>query len=153
VKQPCGTERPREAPMWIGSTWEPHRGRIPGVTRQQGLTAVTSLTMLPTRESFQPTHELEVSDRPENRISRWRRWLLWLGVTFVAYSIVGCFLLPPIIQVAIEQTPPGHHKRQATVRQVKVNPWALSLTVRGLALTKRDERTTSSASSMTARSR
>src|SRR5262245_130028 len=70
----------------------------------------------------------------------WRRWTVRLAVAFVAYSLIGFFLVPPLIKSPLEKRLPPLTKRQATVRQVRVNPWTLSLTVRGLALTEPDHR-------------
>jgi hypothetical protein len=53
---------------------------------------------------------------------------------------VGFFVLPPIIKSQLLKQLPKITKRSAVVRQVKVNPWTLSLTVRGLALTEPDDR-------------
>ena len=71
---------------------------------------------------------------------RGRKWLLRLSLAFVAYSLIGFFLLPPIIKWQMVKRLPAITKRQAAVQQVKVNPWTLSLTVRGLALTEPDGR-------------
>ena len=71
---------------------------------------------------------------------RARKWLLWLTLTFAAYSLIGFFLLPPIIKWQMLKRLPAITKRQAVVQQVKVNPWTLSLTVRGLALSEPDGR-------------
>ena len=71
---------------------------------------------------------------------RARKWLLRLSLAFVAYSLIGFFLLPPILKWQMLKRLPAITKRQAVVQQVKVNPWTLSLTVRGLALTEPDGR-------------
>lgn len=71
---------------------------------------------------------------------RWRQWLFRVGVAFVIYSLIGFFLLPPIIKWQLLKRLPETTKRQAALRQVKVNPWTLSLTLRGLALTEPDGR-------------
>ena len=76
-----------------------------------------------------------------NRLSlRRHKWLLRSAVAFVVYTLVGFFLLPPIIKWQMVERLPAITKRQAAVQQVKVNPWTLSLTVRGLALTEPDGR-------------
>ena len=71
---------------------------------------------------------------------RGRKWLLRLSLAFVAFSLIGFFLLPPIIKWQMLKRLPAVTKRQAAVHQVRVNPWTLSLTVRGLALTEPDGR-------------
>jgi hypothetical protein len=69
---------------------------------------------------------------------RWRRRLLWAGAAFLVYILVGFFVLPPIIQSQLLKRLPAITKRQAAIRQVKFNPLALSLTIRGLSLTEPD---------------
>lgn len=65
--------------------------------------------------------------------SRRRRWVL-IGLLF--YTVVGFFVVPPIIKWQLRKQLPVYTHRQAAVKQVRVNPFALSLTVRGLALTE-----------------
>ncbi|MSU34286.1 MAG: DUF748 domain-containing protein [Pedosphaera sp.] len=71
---------------------------------------------------------------------RVRRALKWCACAFVLYSLLGFFVLPPIIQSQMVRRLPAITKRQTSVQQVKVNPWTLSLTVRGLSLTEPDGR-------------
>jgi hypothetical protein len=71
---------------------------------------------------------------------RWRKRLLWCASAFVIYSLAGFLLLPLIIKWQMVKRLPAITKRQAAVQQVRFNPWTLSLTVRGLALTEPDGR-------------
>ncbi len=71
---------------------------------------------------------------------RARLWLLWGAAAFILYTLIGFFLLPPIVKWQLTKQLPAITKRQAAVQQVKVNPWTFSLTVRGLALTEPDGR-------------
>ncbi len=66
------------------------------------------------------------------------RWPVVLALCFVAYSLIGFLLLPPIIKGQLVKQLPKVTKRTAQVREVRVNPWTLSLTVRGLALNEPD---------------
>ncbi|HVM48433.1 MAG TPA: DUF748 domain-containing protein [Candidatus Acidoferrum sp.] len=70
--------------------------------------------------------------------SRWRRRLLWAGAIYLAYALLGFFVLPPIIKSQLLKQLPAATRRHAEVRQVKFNPLALSLTIRGLKLTEPD---------------
>lgn len=63
-----------------------------------------------------------------------RRWVIRISVAFVVYSLVGFLVLPLIIKWQLVKQLPKSTKRTATVRQVLVNPWTLSLTIRGLKL-------------------
>jgi Domain of Unknown Function (DUF748) len=70
------------------------------------------------------------------RPPRRRRWLVRGGGAFLLYLVTGFFLVPALVKwQLLKQLPPVTH-RLAAVRQVKCNPLALSLTVRGLALTE-----------------
>ncbi len=67
---------------------------------------------------------------------RRRKWLLWSGGAFLLYTLGGFLLVPALVKwQLLKQLPPATH-RLASVREVKCNPFALSLTVRGLALTE-----------------
>jgi uncharacterized protein involved in outer membrane biogenesis len=65
-----------------------------------------------------------------------RKWSLRIAVALVLYTLVGFFVLPPIIRSQLAKQLAAATHRQAAVRQVRLNPWALSLTVRGLELTE-----------------
>ncbi|MGC3961383.1 MAG: DUF748 domain-containing protein [Verrucomicrobiota bacterium] len=67
------------------------------------------------------------------RRNRWKRRVL-IGVAI--YAVIGFFILPPIIKWQLRKQLPALTLRQAEVKQVRVNPFALSLTIRGLALTE-----------------
>ncbi len=71
---------------------------------------------------------------------RVRKWFLRLSLAFLAYSLIGFFVLPPIIKWQMLKRLPTITKRQAALQLVKVNPWTLSLTLRGLALAEPDGR-------------
>lgn len=71
---------------------------------------------------------------------RSRKWLLWIAVVFCLYSLVGFCVLPAIIKWQLLKLLPGITERRVAVRQVKLNPWTFSLTVRGLALTEPEGR-------------
>lgn len=74
------------------------------------------------------------------RLPRGRQALVWLALGFVLYTLAGFFLLPPLIRWQLVKQLPALTRRQAAVQQVQVNPWALSLTIRGLALSEPDGR-------------
>jgi hypothetical protein len=66
--------------------------------------------------------------------ARAKRWLKRIGVLFLLYSLVGFVLLPAVIKWQMRKQLPRFTHRAATVEQVRLNPYALSLTIRGLAL-------------------
>src|SRR5262245_40377536 len=71
--------------------------------------------------------------------SRWwstkqGRWVVRLTTAFLVYSLIGFFILPPIIKWRLVKDLPKSTKRAAEVREVRVNPWTIALTIRGLEL-------------------
>src|ERR1051326_867021 len=70
---------------------------------------------------------------PTTRRAKRLRWALLL---LLIYTITGFFVLPAIIKAQLIKRLPPLTQRQAAVRQVKLNPYALSLTIRGLSLTE-----------------
>jgi len=66
------------------------------------------------------------------------KWLLRGGVALLVYTLAGFFLLPAIIKWQMLKHLPAATKRQATIEKVKLNPYALSLTIRGLSLKETD---------------
>jgi hypothetical protein len=69
---------------------------------------------------------------------RWRKSSLWLAAAFLLYTLIGFLLVPALVKWQLVKQLPAATKRQAAVRQVKFNPWTLSLTIRGLALNEPD---------------
>ena len=69
---------------------------------------------------------------------RWRKWLPRLVAGLLVYTVFGFLVLPAIVKWQLRKQLPSITHRQATVRQVLANPFALSLTVRGLELAEPD---------------
>ena len=72
------------------------------------------------------------------KTSRWYRLSLWATALFLVYLLFGFLVLPWIVKSQLLKRLPGITKRQAAIREVRFNPLALSLTIRGLALTEPD---------------
>ncbi len=64
------------------------------------------------------------------------RRLRWVAILLIVYTVTGFFIAPAIIKSQLIKRLPALTKRQAAVQQVKLNPYALSLTIRGLSLTE-----------------
>ena len=76
------------------------------------------------------------------------KWLKRLGVAVLLYTVVGFLVLPAIIKWQMVKQLPVFTHRAAAVEAVRVNPYALSLTVRGLTLTEADGSTFASFSNL-----
>jgi hypothetical protein len=64
--------------------------------------------------------------------SRWRRNLWIAGGLLVAFTVFGFFLAPPIIKAQLEKRATAALGRTVTVGKVRVNPYAMSLTLENL---------------------
>jgi hypothetical protein len=71
---------------------------------------------------------------------RKRRWLIAVATCFVIFSIVGFFVLPPIIKSQAEKRLSAELGRTVTLGNVRVNPWMLSLTLEDFAIQEKDGR-------------
>jgi len=80
---------------------------------------------------FEATHPHRLSTQA--RRARYRRRML---AALVIYTVVGFLIAPVIIKWQLRRQLPALAHRPVTVQQVGVNPYALSLTVRGLAVTE-----------------
>ena len=70
--------------------------------------------------------------------AKFRQWAIRAAIAFLVYTLLGFLVLPPILKWQLERRLPAITKRLAKVRQVRVNPWTLSLTIRGLELREPD---------------
>jgi hypothetical protein len=59
-------------------------------------------------------------------------------IFFVVFSLVGFFVVPPILKSVLTKKLSGGLHRQVSIRQIKVNPFALSVTVRGFLIKERN---------------
>ena len=70
--------------------------------------------------------------------NRWLRskWVIGAGTAVLIYTLAGFFLAPAIIKSQMLKRLPALTHRHVTVQQVRLNPYALSFTLRGFALTE-----------------
>ena len=65
----------------------------------------------------------------------WRaKWALGIGIALIVYTLAGFLLLPAIIKSQMLKRLPAITQRAVTVQRVKLNPFTLTLTIRGFAL-------------------
>jgi len=74
----------------------------------------------------------------ENKLKpRWKKIVIGLIIFFAVFTLVGFFVLPPVLRsILIKQLSQTLH-REVTIKQIKINPYALSATVRGLSVKDR----------------
>jgi hypothetical protein len=64
--------------------------------------------------------------------------MLWVCGLLLLYAAVGFLILPPIVRrVAVKQMA-GELDREVSIKQVKINPFTLSTTIRGLLIKDKD---------------
>lgn len=92
----------------------------------------------------QRPHIEAVKDTPAGKAAaqrRSRKWLKRVAWVLLIYTIVGFLILPPIIRaVAAKQLAKELH-REVTVEKVRLNPYALSVSIRGLKIKDPDTET------------
>ena len=74
-----------------------------------------------------------------NSISRRKRKLaLWALGLLLLYTVVGFLILPPVIRSVAAKQISKQLGREVSIEKVKLNPFALSCTVRGLLIKDTD---------------
>ena len=77
---------------------------------------------------------------------RFKKPLIGLVLLFVAYTLVGFFVLPPILKSILTQKLSENLHREVNVEEIKVNPYILSVTVQGFKVKDRGSSETFAAS-------
>ena len=63
---------------------------------------------------------------------------MWTAVGFLGYTVLGFFLLPPLVRVIAVKQLSKQLDRPVTIQKVRLNPYRLSATVRGLLIKDQD---------------
>ena len=63
-----------------------------------------------------------------------KKVLIGLVIFFAVFTLFGFFGLPPIVKSLLTKKLSEALHREVTIEQIKLNPYALSLTVRGLLI-------------------
>ncbi len=67
------------------------------------------------------------------------RYLIGLGIFLVLFTLFGFFGLPPILKSVLIKRLSDNLQRDVSIREIKFNPYVLSLTVRDLLIKDRGE--------------
>ncbi|MGB7630141.1 MAG: DUF748 domain-containing protein, partial [Candidatus Deferrimicrobium sp.] len=67
-----------------------------------------------------------------------RKGLIAGGAAVLVYALFGFLALPPILKSVLSKTLSETLHRKTTLRNIRVNPFELSVSVRGLAISERD---------------
>ena len=68
---------------------------------------------------------------------RAKKIVIGLIIFFVLFTVIGFFGLPPLMKYILTKELSQNLHREVTIGQIKVNPYTLSVTVRGLAIKDR----------------
>jgi uncharacterized protein involved in outer membrane biogenesis len=66
-----------------------------------------------------------------------KRILIGLIIFFFLFTLIGFFVLPPILKSILTKQLSENLHREVTIQQIKVNPYTLSITARGLLVKER----------------
>ncbi len=66
--------------------------------------------------------------------------MLWTVCFFSVYTIMGFLIIPPIAKKIVSNRLSKTIKRMVTIEQIKINPYALSLTVNGFSVKEPDKK-------------
>src|SRR5271154_5985292 len=72
----------------------------------------------------------------KRRQGRAKKWMIGVAVAVGFYTVIGFFILPAIIKSQMLKRLPALTHRNVAVQEVKLNPYALSFTLRGFSLTE-----------------
>ena len=65
---------------------------------------------------------------------RLKKLLIILVIFFVCFTLVGFFILPPILKSILTQKLSESLHREVTINQIKINPYTLSIVVKNLVI-------------------
>jgi len=75
---------------------------------------------------------------PARKQNRLRKLFFWAIGLFFAYTIIGFFILPPIVRSVATKQLSQQLGREVTIQQVKLNPFAFSGTIRGVLIKEKN---------------
>lgn len=75
---------------------------------------------------------------PRRRKSRLLKLFFWAAGLLLFYTIAGFFIVPPIVRSVAAKKLSQQLGREVTIQQVKLNPFALSATIRGLLIKEKN---------------
>ena len=69
---------------------------------------------------------------------RLKKIIKWISLSLLLFTIVGFFVLPPILKsVLVKKLSEGLH-REVTLQSIRVNPYMLSVDIKGFAVKDRN---------------
>src|SRR5580704_13213222 len=72
----------------------------------------------------------------QQRYGKAKKCVIGLGIAILLYTVIGFFVVPAIIKSQMLRRLPALTHRRVAIQEVKLNPYALSFTLRGFSLTE-----------------
>ena len=69
-------------------------------------------------------------------MGRFKKWIIGIAVFFVLFTIIGFFVIPPILKPYLLETLSKTLNRQVSLSDIGLNPYTLTLTLRGFEIKK-----------------
>src|SRR5687768_7572576 len=79
--------------------------------------------------------------RPMKRPSRVRRWITIGAILLILFTLVGFFVVPPIVRSQLEKRLSAQLGRRVTVEKVRLNPYTMAMTLEKFAILETDNTT------------
>ena len=76
----------------------------------------------------------KASERDSKRLPKWLRRLLWISGLLAFWSVLGFFVVPPILRGQLEKRLSEQLHRHVTVGKVALNPLTLSLSIESFSI-------------------
>jgi uncharacterized protein involved in outer membrane biogenesis len=70
-------------------------------------------------------------------MKRLKKILIGIVIFFAVFTVIGFFILPPVLKALLTKQLSQNLHRDVTINQIKVNPYGLSITARGLLVKDR----------------
>ncbi len=67
-------------------------------------------------------------------MGRLRKFLIWITGFFVLFTIIGFFVLPPVVKSVLIKKLSENLHREVAIKEIKINPYSLTVTVRGFTV-------------------
>src|ERR671911_2294800 len=76
------------------------------------------------------------------RHPRTRKLAIWLISIIVAIGVLGALVAPPVLRSILESRLSEQFHRQVSIRQIRINPYAMTATMRGFLMKERQSSAT-----------
>ncbi len=67
-------------------------------------------------------------------MGRFRNWIVGAAVFFILFTVIGFFVVPPILKTYLIETLSRTLNRQVSIANIGLNPYTLTLTLRGIGI-------------------